>query len=248
MMAAPALASAVLLLVLVLANHHEQATLVAAAAATVDVSRATGMHMDASEPALFVGDSTALYKFHPQNLSVSVSRVVADPSNCVRFDASSFSGSGAEDDGFCVKEDQSCISAECVAGTCSLMYFTSTCSGNEYYLMGENQATGDLLVCSALTQCQTVSKTTLQDLFRADTDVEAAPQGWFCGAPFEKDVAGFFTSELETGTEQFCPVWRYGPLNPSSIKVVCVCVCMRVCVCVCVYACLCACVCVRACV
>nr|WCB56972.1 plexin 1 [Salpingoeca rosetta] len=188
------------------------------------LTRGSMMYLDADTGSLFVGDRDALMRVNGTTLGVVTARNITDPDNCIPYDAVAFSmydGAGYDDPEFCTASSsgQTCLQ-ECDGSSdpCRLRFFSSTCNGNQYFVMQRHEVTGDLLVCSALTQCQTIDAASLASLNRGDTAVDEAPQGWFCNFPEQKFIAQLQPSTVKTNTQQYCPVWRYGPIDIDTFQ------------------------------
>lgn len=189
----------------------------------------------ASQRTVVVGDARTLRLFHAENASLIATEVIADPGDCIPYTISTLQNPAAANDTTVFNCSQfltqpTCPSSESCAwnpqrNVCVPQPFYSTCNGNVYYFATSVGGGASFVVCSALGQCQHRSSSTLALISNGPTvsglpgsfptpRSGPGPQGWFCGVP---EFAAVFQAPTEaaTVTEEYCPVWRYGPAVPS---------------------------------
>eukprot|EP00051_Salpingoeca_urceolata_P005860 m.78202 g.78202 ORF g.78202 m.78202 type:complete len:2126 (-) comp14575_c0_seq2:2755-9132(-) len=203
--------------------------------AGVTLTRATAVMYDKHTHSIMVGEKDHLFKLHVSNLTEVMNITLTDflpatPTEeaCVpHWEDTDALNPGVQHFGaginlesgrcaalpFSTCGDERCQPFSCSSEQCCReAYFYSTCSGNVYYFMLPFDDTS-FISCSSIGMCQRLS---LDDLSDFNPPPDDYPLGYYCGlnAQFtELGDAKALPGEngLQFKTENFCPVFRYGP-------------------------------------
>jgi hypothetical protein len=182
-----------------------------------------------------VGDASTLRLFDATSGSPVASEPLGDPHNCTPYtsrptphaaiaDTVNFNCSSATSEGECPDS----VGCRWIPqrSSCTPQPFYSTCTGNIYFFAATARGGSEVVVCSAIGQCELRSARTLALLSDRPPvsglgssfpvpGPDAGPRGWYCGTP---SFTALVTQPNDAAVvaEQYCPVWRYGPVDTTT--------------------------------